>query len=45
MIRRIGWPALCFVLLLCVLAKVQELDDAIEAGEFHQVTQLQRGTR
>ena len=44
MIRRIFWPSLCFGLLLCALAMAQEWDEQTEAGEFHQVTQQQRGT-
>lgn len=41
MIRRIAWPTLCFVLLLSAYAMVQDFDERLEAGEFHQVTQLQ----
>lgn len=43
MIRRIFWPAIFFLLLLWVFATVQETDEQIAAGEFHQVAQIQRG--
>jgi hypothetical protein len=43
MIRRIGLALTFASVLLIVLAEIQRLDDDIEAGEFHQITQLQRG--